>query len=234
MKTTIFKTKPMNVFFAVDNNYVKLLAVTLKSILKYVDKNDKYDFYVLETDLKQEYKDTLKEMVTGKNKMHFINVEKHLKKLSHKLTTRDYYTCSTYYRIFIPELFPNMDKCLYLDSDIVLYDNLAKLYNINLGFNLVGAARDEVLSLNPTFKEYADLTVGVGHMKYFNAGILLMNLKEMRKNKFYERFIELLEERKFPVAQDQDYLNVLCYKRVKFIPLAWNKTPIKQTYFREK
>ena len=234
MINSLIKPKPMNIFFAVDNNYAKLLAVTLKSITKYISKKNTFHFYVLETNLNDEYKNILSSMIEGNNKIEFINVSKLLKKLAHKLTTRDYYTCSTYYRIFIPELFPKMDKCLYLDSDIVLFDNIAKLYNINLGFNLVGAARDEVLSFNPTFKEYADSTVGVGHMKYFNAGILLMNLKEMRKNHFYDRFIELLENRKFPVAQDQDYLNVLCKQRVRYIPLAWNKTPVLQPYFRNK
>ena len=42
------------------------------------------------------------------------------------------------------------------------------------------------------FKEYADLTVGVGHMKYFNAGILLMNLKEMRKTNFFTIIMYLI------------------------------------------
>lgn len=234
MKNVANKIQTMNIFFAVDDNYAKLLAVTLRSLLDNASSKDIYNFYVLETNLSSTYKKQLTSMVTGNNKISFVNVTKKLEKLSYKLTTRDYYTISTYYRIFIPELFPNMDKCLYLDCDIVILDNIAKLYKTFLGNNLVGAARDEVLSLNDAFKEYADLTVGVGHMKYFNAGILLMNLKEMRKTNFFDKFLELLEERKFPVAQDQDYLNVLCNKKVTYIPLSWNKTPIKQPYFREK
>jgi lipopolysaccharide biosynthesis glycosyltransferase len=134
----------------------------------------------------------------------------------------------------VPILFPELDKALYLDSDIVVLDDIAKLYNFNLGNNLVGAARDEVLSFNSEFKKYADMTVGVHHMKYFNAGILLMNLEEFRRQDIFNKFLNLMKVKKYPVAQDQDYLNVLCKDKVKKLPLSWNKTPVKQFYFNDK
>lgn len=223
----------ITVFFACDANYIPHLTVALTSIMKNANPNNAYRFYVLEAGLDVSYKKYLDEVLVGDSTIEFVDVEKSMKSLHGKITLRDYYTCATYYRLFIPILFPELDKALYLDSDIVVLDDISKLYNIPLGNNLVGACRDEVLSFNAAFRQYADITVGVHHMKYFNAGILSMNLRLFREENIFDKFIELMGIRKFPVAQDQDYLNVLCANRVKRIPLAWNKTPVKQFYFND-
>lgn len=228
------KKNPINIFFACDKNYIPHLTVALTSIMKNANKEYPYRFYVLEVGLDLDYKKQLEECLIGDSTIEFVDVEKSMRSLKGKITLRDYYTSATYYRLFIPILFPDLDKVLYLDSDIVVLDDISKLYNVNLGNNLVGACRDEVLSFNAAFRQYADITVGVHHMKYFNAGILLMNLDQFRKQNIFEKFIQLMRERKFPVAQDQDYLNVLCANQVKRLPLAWNKTPVKQTYFNDK
>ena len=228
------KKKTIHIFFACDANYIPHLTVALTSIMANCDKSYTYRFYVLESGLDISYKAGLDECLVGDSKIEFVDVQKSLTKLKGKISLRDYYTLATYYRLFIPILFPELDKVLYLDSDIVVLDDISKLYNINLGENLVGACRDEVLSFNAAFRQYADITVGVHHMKYFNAGILLMNLDQFRKQDLFNKFINLMKERQFPVAQDQDYLNILCANQVKRIPLAWNKTPVKQYYFNDK
>ena len=58
---------------------------------------------------------------------------------------------------------------------------------------------------------------------YINAGILVMNLKELRNFDFENKFIDLLSKIKFSVAQDQDYINVICKNRIKYLPKIWNK-----------
>ena len=62
--------------------------------------------------------------------------------------------------------------------------------------------------------------------EYFNAGVLVMNLAKFRESNFYDAFCRLLKTYKFSVAQDQDYLNVLCAGKVVFIGGEWNKMPI--------
>ena len=64
------------------------------------------------------------------------------------------------------------------------------------------------------------------YRNYFNAGILLMNLHELRKFHFQEKFLYSLERITFPVAQDQDYLNRMCKGRVKLFDRVWNRMPI--------
>ena len=95
-----------------------------------------------------------------------------------------------------------------------------------MGTNLVAAAPDDIIQTTKVFQDYAELVVGVArYQHYFNAGVLLMNLDELRKFKFQEKFLYLLEKVKFSVAQDQDYLNRLCKGRVKLISHDWNVMP---------
>ena len=60
---------------------------------------------------------------------------------------------------------------------------------------------------------------------YFNAGIIVMNLKALREYKFQEKFLYMLGKIKFEVAQDQDYMNRLCKGRVKLLGFEWNRMP---------
>lgn len=219
--------KEINLFFAVDDNYCPFLSATLHSILANASKNNKYNFYVLITTLSQKNKDILFSQLEGNSTLQFVEMQEKLEALSQKLVTRDYYTKSTYYRLFIPEMFPNLDKALYLDCDLVLNEDVANLYTTNLGKNLVGAAPDSAVQNNPIFIDYVENGLGIKAEKYFNAGVLLMNLKEMRKWKFEDKFIDLLGKYTFTVAQDQDYLNVLTKGRVKYLDFKWNVMPIE-------
>ena len=159
--------------------------------------------------------------------IEFVDLNYYIKKVKDKLYTRDYYTKTTYFRLFIPNLYPQYDKAIYLDSDIVVLGDIAELYNVNMGNNLIAAAPDDVIQTTKVFQEYAEKVVGVAdYRNYFNAGILLMNLDEFRKFNFQEKFLYLLETIKFTVAQDQDYLNRLCKGKVKIIDKAWDRMPI--------
>ena len=79
------------------------------------------------------------------------------------------------------------------------------------------------------FIDYVEMYLNIEHGKYFNAGVLVMNLEELRKFNFEEKFLSLLSQIKFSVAQDQDYLNVLCKDRVFYLPLVWNKMPFENS-----
>lgn len=215
------------IFFAVDDGYIPFLAVSLQSLIKNSSKNYYYSIKILYTSIKEENKKKIKKYETENVKIEFVDLNYYIEEVKEKLYTRDYYTKTTYFRLFIPDLYPQYDKVIYLDSDIVVLGDIADLYNEEIGNNLVAAAPDDVIQNNPVFQEYAERVVGVADYKnYFNAGILLMNLDEMRKFKFQSKFLYLLETIKFSVAQDQDYLNRLCKGRVKILDTIWDRMPI--------
>ena len=215
------------IFFAVDDGYMPFLAVALESLIDNASKNYYYSIKILYTNISEDNKHKINKYQRQNVNIEFVDLNYYIEKVKDKLYTRDYYTKTTYFRLFIANLYPQYDKAIYLDSDITVLGGISELYNVDLGDNLIAAAPDDVIQTTKVFQEYAEKVVGVAdYKKYFNAGILLMNLDEFRKFNFQEKFLYLLETIKFTVAQDQDYLNRLCKGKVKIIDKGWDRMPI--------
>lgn len=220
-------TKEIPIFFAVDDGYCPFLAVAIQSLIDNSSAENTYLIKILNTDISEENKRKIGKYERENVDIEFVDLNYYIQKVKDKLYTRDYYSKTTYFRLFLPNLYPQYDKVLYLDSDIVILDDIAKLYNTDMGDNLVAAAPDDVIQAMPVFQDYVEKVVGVADSRrYFNAGILLMNLHELRRFKFQEKFVYLLDKIKFAVAQDQDYLNRLCKGRVKLLDRTWDRMPI--------
>ena len=216
------------IFYAVDDDYLPFLAVSIHSLISNSSPN--YDYYIkiLYTNISEKNIIEIKKYEKENVKIEFVDLNYYIKKVENQLYTRDYYSKNTYFRLSIPELYPQYTKAVYLDSDTVILGDIADLYNTDIGDNLVGAVPDESVQNIVEFQEYVEKVVGVASYKnYFNAGILVMNLDELRKFKFQEKFMYLLQTVKFAVAQDQDYLNRLCKGRVRIISNVWDKMPIE-------
>lgn len=219
--------KVIPIFFAVDDEYTPFLSVALQSLIDNSSKENYYSIKILYTNISQENQNKINKYEKENVNIEFVDLNYYIDKVKDKLYTRDYYSKTTYFRLFIPELYPQYDKVLYLDSDIVILSDIADLYNIDMEDNLVAAAPDDVIQTIEVFQNYVEKVVGVADYKnYFNAGVLLMNLDELRKFNFQEKFLYLLSTVKFSVAQDQDYLNRLCKGRVKLIENTWDRMPI--------
>ena len=227
--------KVIPIFFAVDDGYVPFLAVALQSIIENSSKEYFYSIKILYTNIEEENKKKILKYERENIKIEFVDLNYYIEDVKDKLYTRDYYTKTTYFRLFIPNLYPQYDKAIYLDSDIVVLGDIAKLYNEDIGDNLVAAVPDNVIQTNKVFQDYVERVVGIATYKnYFNAGMLLMNLDEMRKFDFQNKFLYLLGTVKFAVVQDQDYLNRLCKGRTKLLDKGWDKMPIPTDEIEEK
>lgn len=229
------KKTDIPIFFSVDDNYLPYLAVTLESIKKYASREYNYIIKVLHSNtVCQKNQDTIIETYNKEPfEIEFVDISAKLEDISEKLYTRDYYSKSTYYRLFIPTLYPNFSKALYLDCDIVVLDDISKLYNTELGTNLVAGAPEEVMALIKVFGDYVEQGLDIKVDRYINAGIIVMNLEQMRKENFEQKFLDLLGKFKFEVTQDQDYLNVMCKDRISYVDLGWNKTSIPNPSFND-
>ena len=219
--------KVVRLFFTVDDNYIPFLSTTIASIVAHASDKYKYRLTIIHDGLSTESKKAIRKFQDNKKIfISFYNVTVKVNSLSVKLDVRDYYTITTYYRLFLPNLFPTLNKGLYLDSDIVLCDDVAKLYFTDLGDNLVGAVPDASVQLFPEFSNYVEKVLEVDHTKYFNAGVLLMNFKKLREFGLERRFIRLIKRVTFKVAQDQDVLNYLCKDRTLLVDHRWNVMPL--------
>ena len=211
------------IFFAVDDVYIPFLAVTIQSLSENIHNKNLYKIRILNKNINQENQNQIKKYENDNIKIEFVNVQDNLEKLVGNLLTRDYYSNATYYRVLIPNLYPEYDKVLYLDADIVILDDIAKLYNKRISDYLIAGVSEHWFEKYRELQEYAEKVIGVSsYKKYINAGIMLMNLKELRELKFEEKFIHLLENVKYVFAQDQDYFNRICKGRIKYLNECWN------------
>ena len=215
------------IFFAVDDNYAPYLGVALRSLLANADPQYFYRIHVLTTGLQTENMSKLLAEQRENSRISFDDISEQVDRIASELHMRDYYSAATYYRIFIGGIYPEYDRVLYLDSDLVFVGDIAKMYNTDIGDNLLGAVREDVMAMEKVFGDYADIVVGVPSEKYFNAGILLIDLDRYRALGMEERFVSLLRRRKFTVAQDQDYLNLLCRDMVYYFDSSWNHTSVR-------
>ena len=216
------------IFYAVDDGYMPFLAVSIHSLIENSSKNYYYAIKVLYTNICEENKKRILKYEKENVKIEFVDLNYYIEEIKDKLFTRDYYTKTTYFRLFIPNIYPQYNKVIYLDSDTVLLGDVAELYHQEMGSNLVAVVPDDIIQNEEIFQEYVEKVVGVAdYRKYFNAGVLVMNLDEMRKSKFQEKFLYLLETVKFAVVQEQDYLNRLCKGRTKILESGWNRMPVQ-------
>lgn len=133
------------IFFAVDDEYIPFLAVTLQSIVEHSTEENYYVIKILCTNISEENKEKINKYTKDNISIEFVDLNYYIEKIKNKLYTRDYFSMTTYFRLFISNLYPQYNKAIYLDSDIVLLTDVVELYKEDIGDNLVGAVRDDII-----------------------------------------------------------------------------------------
>ena len=225
------RVEQIPIFFASDNNYAPYLAVALKSLLTNASPDYFYKIHILTTNLDEDICEKLKKLATPNSSIEVISLASEIEHIKDRFQLRDYYSIETYYRFFIPDMFPQYDKALYLDSDIVVLGDISNLFLTNISNFLVAAAQEQVMAHYKVFGDYVEKALGVKVENYFNAGVLLMNTKMFRACHIQQKFFKMMSQFKFRVTQDEDYLNVICKDKVKKLNICWNKMPFEETGF---
>ena len=223
------KQEPIPIFFSVDDNYIPFLAVALTSAIQNASRERRYQAIVLHQGVKEENIRRVTTLATEYFSVEFVPMERSLDCITDRIGNRiraDYFTLTIYFRLFIPVMFPDREKAIYLDSDIVVEDDLAKLYDLDLGDHFIAAARDMSVVDVKILGDYMEEAVGVPREEYINSGILLMNLKKMRQAGMEEHFLSLLNTYHFDcIAPDQDYLNAMCSGKIRYLESSWDAMP---------
>lgn len=229
------KNKVIPIYFASDKNYLPYLTVAIKSLIDNAKSNNEYRIYILTDDLTDIDIVEIKSFEKENTIVEIVDVTEKIESIRSKVALRDYYSVSIYYRLFIPSMFPQYDKGIYLDSDIVLNHDIADMFNVDIGMNYLGAVLDETVYTNKDFIYYIREALDVTEKQYFNSGVLIMNLAKFRKNNIEDDFYRWVNDYEFgAVAPDQDYLNVTCKNSVKYLELGWNKMPMCESLPDEK
>ncbi len=210
------------IFYACDDAFVKYTIVSIKSLMENASKDRYYKIYILNTGVSEEMKEKAEELSNENFEINFVDVRGKVEKISESLPLRDYYSKTTYFRFYISDLFTEYDKAIYIDSDTVVLGDISTLYDTDIGSNYVGACNEQAMVQTEVYGNYVEKVLGISRNEYFNAGIILLNCDEFRKNKVLEQFLKMLEVYSFVVTQDQDYLNVICSGKVYWLEQGWN------------
>ncbi len=214
--------KKIPIFYACDDNFVKYTIVSLESMIENASPAYHYQVYVLHTFISEEMKERLLELQNENFTISFKDVSDKLDEISEKLPIRDYYSKTTYYRLFIAELFPEYEKAIYIDSDTVVQGDISELYHTDIGNCYIGACHEQAMVQVDEYGTYAEKVVGVSRHNFFNAGMILINCTCFREKNILDQFIHHLHTYNFVVTQDEDYLNLICKDHVYWLDQRWN------------
>ena len=219
------------IFFSVNDAYSPFLATAIHSIRENASPDFRYHIHILTDDISEENRRKLSALGTDSFCIEFHPLSRLLRSLPavEKLSQHCFGAFSSltiYFRLFIPELFPQYDKGIYLDADLVVPGDISWLYREPLGRRLVGAVADYSIQKIAPFMQYIDEYVGVDHKNYVNSGVLLLNMKRLREVDLSGRFLSWVEKYGLEtVAPDQDYLNALCWDGIQYLDPDWNAMP---------
>ncbi len=227
LNQSMMMEKEIPIFFSTDDNYIPFLDVAVASLIANASSNYQYRIIVLNTGLRQENIDKVKKREKDGFVIDFVDISKNVEKIKARFKNVYHFSVVTYYRLFIASLFPQYDKILYLDCDLVVLGDISKLYHTDLGDNILGACPEMFVQSTPEFRRYAEKALGLNPDDYFNAGVLMINLEQFRKDEIEQKFVKLITEYEFDLLDpDQAYLNYLCRGKILMLPNGWNKEPM--------
>jgi len=216
------------IFFAINNKYASYLDIAIRSMIANASKENNYKIIVLYEDLSEKNIKTISELQNENFEIVFKEMREGLESITDRVENRFKcnFTLTIYFRLFIADMFPEYNKGIYIDSDIIVPGDISELYNIELNNNLIGACSDSSIQGIPELMNYIENAIGIKRHEYINSGVLLMNLKQLREEKFTQRFLDLLNKYHFDsVAPDQDYLNAMCNGRIMYLNESWDAMP---------
>lgn len=219
----------MNILVTLNSNYLEVLVVMLKS-LSYNNKKTKFDVYVMNNSLTTSDIEYLKNN-TFKN-INIIDLKVGDEELDKAPVTKRY-PKEMYYRILAASYLPKkVDKILYLDPDLVVINNIEKLYQTNLD-NYYFAAASHIWGMLQTINRIR-LRMRNDDI-YINSGVMLMNIKLLRKEQRIDDVYNFIRKNKNNLMlPDQDVISGLYANKILPLdPYVYNMTEklLKQAYF---
>lgn len=227
------KFKVVPIFLTINNAYAPYAAAAIRSLMQHTNSERYYRVIVLHDGLSIMNRIRLRSLVTRNCAIQF-------KKITHNLYLKvvirycskrkgmgDFFSSAVYYyRFFIPILFPMYKKAIYIDSDTILRGDIGELFDMELGENVVMAMPDPKVRNIPEFRRYVEKGLDIPSKEYVNDGVMVMDLKKMRKMKYLSVMVDLINKYDADlVAPDQDYLNVILRGRIGYFGPEWNAEP---------
>ncbi len=211
------------IFLASDENYAPFLCTTLYSILEHTKSF--IDFYVLDGGIEANSKGLIEKSLRQFNNYsikYFNMTEFDLE----RFPNIRHYSLNTFSRYFIPQLTPDIEKAIYIDVDVIVNGDIAELYNIDLENFALASVPENFYQKNGEYvKEHIKYDFD-NTENYFNAGVMLLNIKQFIENNYSDELIQMTIEYFDKLScPDQDIFNILFENNHKLIDYKFNYMP---------
>jgi lipopolysaccharide biosynthesis glycosyltransferase len=198
----------INIVFGFDDKFAKFCATAIASILsnhKIEEQDDIICFF-------------LPDNINAKNKRRILDLRK-IQDFKYEFYKVDMqalkdlpigvWSIATYYKLLIPDIV-SVDKIIALDCDIILKDDIKKLWDFDISNYLAAAVK---------------VSVGAVEGTYYNAGIMVLNIKKLKEFNFADKWRQYIKTRPQLICVDQDILNHILDGgggKVLFLPIEYN------------
>lgn len=211
------------IVLASDDHYAQHTAVAAVSMLLNHKDARPLHFYILDDGISTLKESAITATITAKKGVvTFIPC----KELEVRAFTSGHLHRAAYLRLRIPQLLPeDAVKALYFDTDLVVLDDVAELWDYPLHGCPVGAVRDFGIMASARMRRQKEETLGIkAGQPYFNSGVMIMDLSLWRKENAAEKVLETVTTHAYR-HHDQDGLNLVFLGRWESLPLRWNVIP---------
>jgi len=191
-----------------------------------MDPKSEVDLKVLDGGISQTSRDTLSKLIDRGGESVRLELLKVAPSVFRNATVGPSLSHMAYCRILLPQLL-NFPRLIYLDCDVLVFRDLSELFDSQLspGKILAAVPDSETLTLSDDSYTLAGAMNLPADGLYFNSGVMLMNLKELRKENFTEKSLEFFKNcRGAYQFWDQSAFNFLLHGRIDELPEHWNRT----------
>ncbi len=214
------------VVLAANRFYAPVLFVCLKSLCDQTSLDRMYRICIFHTDMDQATIQRFQKELSARNiRIDFWNVG--AKIAGYHLKGKGSITAETFYRFLIPDVFRHDPKAVYLDADTIICEDIAKLYDLQLGNCLLAAAPDvdvigQYNGANPDTRYYQEKILRLDDPgSYIQAGVLVLNIQLLNKTISVRQLLTMAQQKDYRYS-DQDILNIVCQGRIRKLDLSWN------------
>lgn len=213
----------LHIAFCFDEKMMKQACVAVSSLLDFSARDTHFCIYCICSKSAISIQETIESIVEKKDRSSRVSFHLNTMKLDGGYEIRGI-SVSTYYRLNLHRMFPEVEKMIYADVDILFQDDLMPVWKTDMGHNMIAGVKADVNIREVWDRHYKDeywkkLDDWFGN--YINAGFILMNLDEIRK-RHMEKTWEGMHENRF-FFQDQDIINLTCKPYIIHIPMRYNR-----------
>lgn len=209
------------VVFATDENYLFYTVVAITSMAENAGENTFYQIYILVSGALEKGHHLFCDVQKKYSSIRITLLPVEREEFQHVYIHNAHVTKTAFYRLLLGE-FLQVDKCLYLDSDVIVNTDLQELYAIELDTEHIAGVRDLWIDMmGEGEREERRIKTNLPSMEqYINSGVLLLNLGKIRRDNLTEQFCCHMQNDY--LFEDQDIINVCCYDHIRRLPAKWN------------